>query len=159
MVEMETMVAEAKAALSARLLRQKEFPDGIFRDPAWDMLIDLMVNTLAGRAVNVSSLAIASGVPATTALRYIGLLESQGHIVRHADESDSRVKYLRLSRSTFEKLSRHFGSVRTSRERIQNGLLHDRRRTDQDSVDPVIFSTDVIGLFGRESEQRKFQAD
>src|SRR3546814_1843272 len=53
----------------------------LFRsDPAWDMLLDLYLaaerNT---RPVSISSLCIASAVPATTALRWIKTFRSEEH--------------------------------------------------------------------------------
>lgn len=120
MVEIETMLAEAMGALSARELRRTDFPDEVFRNPAWDMLVDLLVNTLEGRSVSASTLAIASGIPATTALRYIGLLEGQGHLSCYLDQTDNRVKNLRLSQTTLEKLSSHFVNVRLSRKRFED---------------------------------------
>ncbi|MEZ5655102.1 MAG: hypothetical protein R3E04_04340 [Sphingobium sp.] len=64
----------AKLALRIRRRRDAIFSDelgasSIFGEAAWDMLLDLFVSRSENKRVSVSSLCIASGVPATTALR------------------------------------------------------------------------------------------
>ncbi len=55
-----------------RQLRARFFDGELFADPAWDMLLDLTAARVEARRVSVTSLCIASGVPPTTALRWIG---------------------------------------------------------------------------------------
>lgn len=60
--------------LKRRVVRGKffdSFSEDLFRDPAWDMLLDLTLAHTECRRVSVTSLCIASGVPPTTALRWI----------------------------------------------------------------------------------------
>ena len=57
--------------VSRRQMRSDLFPSAYFADPVWDMLLDLYAAHHENRLVSVSSLCIASGVPATTALRWI----------------------------------------------------------------------------------------
>jgi hypothetical protein len=83
--------------IRARRLRDQFFPDGLFADPAWDMLLDLMAARLEERRVAVSSLCIAAAVPPTTALRWIKLLTDEGLLVRHADPQDGRRVHIELS--------------------------------------------------------------
>ena len=52
-----------------RRRRDQLFAGDLFADPAWDMMLDLAAAGLEGVDVAVSSLCIASAVPATTALR------------------------------------------------------------------------------------------
>src|SRR3546814_11460790 len=62
--------------IRCRRLRDRYFDGDLFADPAWDMLLDLYLaaerNT---RPVSISSLCIASAVPAPTALRWIKTFE------------------------------------------------------------------------------------
>jgi len=101
----------------------------------WDMLVDLFINTLEGREVSVSSLALASGAPATTALRYICILEQQRHLVRHPHPLDRRVTHLRLSAFTFSKLKEYFVTVHA-----------DRRCNANLSVDPSDFKRPMVKM-------------
>lgn len=92
--------------------RQNYFPDGLFSDPAWDMLLDLTYARLAGKRVSVSSLCIASRVPATTALRRIGDLVSEGLATRVRDEADGRRVFVQLTEDGFSRMLTYIDSVR-----------------------------------------------
>ncbi len=86
-----------RSAIRARRLRDGFFPDGLFADPAWDMLLDLFAARLEGNNVSVSSLCIAAAVPPTTALRWITTLTDAGLLARTEDPSDRRRAFITLS--------------------------------------------------------------
>ena len=86
-----------RSIIRARRLRDRYFKGGLFADPAWDMLLDLMAARLENNRVAVSSLCIAAAVPPTTALRWIKSLTDQGLFVRCADPQDGRRVYIELS--------------------------------------------------------------
>jgi DNA-binding MarR family transcriptional regulator len=73
-----------------RASRRELINAALLGEPAWDILLDLFASEMEGRAISVSSACIASGVPATTALRYLGKLESRGLAARVAAEGDRR---------------------------------------------------------------------
>lgn len=89
--------AALRSIIRARQLRASYFPAGIFADPAWDMLLDLMRARQAGQAISISSLCIASGVPPTTALRWIKTMTDRGIFVRTADAADGRRVFIRVA--------------------------------------------------------------
>ncbi|MBO9711914.1 winged helix DNA-binding protein [Sphingomonas sp.] len=89
--------ADVRAILRARRMRDEFFPAGLFPDPAWDMLLDLYATHLEEAKVTVSALCIASAVPATTALRWLEILESEGLVVRNPDTKDRRRIHVSLS--------------------------------------------------------------
>jgi DNA-binding MarR family transcriptional regulator len=62
----------------------------LFRDPAWDMLLELFVAHQQSRTLCVSSLCYSSGVPLTTALRQLVRLEANELVVREGDAKDTR---------------------------------------------------------------------
>jgi len=66
-------------------------------EPAWDILLDLFIRAAAGRPVSVTSSALASGVPSTTALRYFDRLEGKGMISRRKSPTDGRVTFVDLT--------------------------------------------------------------
>ena len=82
-----------------RLRRRREalFGSDLFGEPAWDMLLALYATELAGRRESVSGLCSVSGVPSTTALRWINVLENAGWIARKADALDGRRSFLSLT--------------------------------------------------------------
>lgn len=92
--------------------RQNYFPDGLFSDPAWDMLLDLTYARLTGKRVSVSSLCIASRVPATTALRRISDLVSEGLVTRIRDENDGRRVFVDLTDDGFSRMTAYIDNVR-----------------------------------------------
>lgn len=84
-------VTQFAAGMRAIRLRRNELlGKPVFRDPAWDMLLDLVVAADERRAVSVSGLCHASGVPTTTALRHVERLETLGLLKRTPDPVDKR---------------------------------------------------------------------
>ena len=90
--------AAIRHAIRARRLRGGFFGDGLFEDPAWDMLLDLYAAELEGGRVSVSSLCIAAHVAPTTALRWIGRLADAGLFERRPDPHDRRRAFIALTR-------------------------------------------------------------
>jgi DNA-binding MarR family transcriptional regulator len=78
-----------------RMKRNDVLGAPIFRDPSFDMLLELFANDQRGEQISVTSLCYASGVPMTTALRHLGQLEKHGLIAREGDHRDSRRCYVR----------------------------------------------------------------
>lgn len=95
----ESRQAASLAAHYLKMRRRRSAIIGadIFADPCWDMLLDLFVQASNGIDVSVKSACLASGVPCTTALGYVSILEREGLIIRSADRSDRRRTFLRLS--------------------------------------------------------------
>lgn len=59
-------------------------------DPVWSMLLELYSSDLRGQIACVKVLCLASGVPATTALRWLTVLEDRGWIAKQPDARDGR---------------------------------------------------------------------
>ena len=89
--------ALVRRLIMARRDRARFFPDTLFADPAWDMLLDLAAARLEGKQVPVSSLCIAAAVPTTTALRWVRSLADAGLIERQSDPFDARRSHVSLS--------------------------------------------------------------
>ncbi|HEY6817592.1 MAG TPA: winged helix DNA-binding protein, partial [Croceibacterium sp.] len=73
--------------------------------------LDLAAARAENQRVSVTSLCIASGVPPTTALRWIGQLTSAGLLERVEDEADRRRAFLALSDTAAEAIARYFAAV------------------------------------------------
>ncbi|MEM8726585.1 MAG: MarR family transcriptional regulator [Pseudomonadota bacterium] len=99
--------------IANRQARAKFFDAGLFADPAWDMLLDLTAAHAEHQRVSVTSLCIAAGVPATTALRWIKQLVESGVFERIADSSDKRRAFVALSDTTVEAMARYFAEIET----------------------------------------------
>lgn len=100
----KTLIAAAREEVRRRGDRRLVLGPDLLAEPAWDMLLDLYLARAAGRRVAVSSLCIAAGVPTTTALRWIRVLERGGFLVREGDCSDRRRSFIDLSASAREKV-------------------------------------------------------
>ena len=90
--------------LNVMKLKRTHFPEPLFSDPCWDMLLDLGMSHFEQRAISVSSLCIASGIPQTTALRRIADLENIGLVTRAKDPDDGRRIYIALTDAGLERL-------------------------------------------------------
>jgi DNA-binding MarR family transcriptional regulator len=106
-------VETVRAVIRARRLRTRYFPEHLFADPAWDMLLDLLQAEIAQLRVPVSSLCIAAAVPATTALRWLKTLVQEGIFVRRADPHDGRRVFVELAPDASRALRRYFAEVGT----------------------------------------------
>ncbi len=91
-----------------RQLRARFFEGDLFADPAWDMLLDLTAARAEHTRVSVTSLCIASGVPPTTALRWIGQMTEAGLLDRVEDETDRRRAFVTLTEKASEAMARYF---------------------------------------------------
>lgn len=100
-----------RAMIAQRQARAKFFDADLFADPAWDMLLDLTAAHAEGQQVSVTSLCIAAGVPATTALRWIKQLVETGVFERVADAADKRPAFIALSEKSVDAMARYFASV------------------------------------------------
>lgn len=96
-----------------RQLRARHFDAQLFADPAWDMLLDLTAARAEHRRVSVTSLCIASAVPPTTALRWIGQMVEQGLFVRVGDQTDRRRAFIELSDRCADIMARYFAEIGT----------------------------------------------
>lgn len=104
-VDSATLAAIATRIYDCRILRDRKFgSNGLFGEPAWDILLSLYSDQVSGRPVSVSSACIAANVPETTALRWLGKLEKEGLIERNTDPADRRRVYVSLTRIGRAKL-------------------------------------------------------
>lgn len=118
MVQVDSDIARlevVREAIASRANRTKFLPTHLFADPAWDMLLDLYHSNLVQRRVTISSLCIASNVPATTALRWIKALEGDGLASREADPFNARRYYIALTERGLTALKEFFFNPPTGR--------------------------------------------
>jgi len=101
-----------------RQLRARFFDGELFADPAWDMLLDLTAARAEHNRVSVTSLCIASGVPPTTALRWIGQLTDAGLFQRVEDETDRRRAFIALTDKAADAMARFFAELGSAATRL-----------------------------------------
>lgn len=101
--------------IQGRTRRARYFDADLFADPAWDMLLELYACELGQRRLTVSNLCLAACVPATTALRWLSILERRGLAARQNDPLDRRRIYVRLTPSGVSAMEAFFGEPIESR--------------------------------------------
>jgi DNA-binding MarR family transcriptional regulator len=106
----EVTAADLRNIIKARRSRDNFFPQALFADPAWDMLLELYLSTLTQIRVATSSLCLGAAVPATTALRWINALEAEGLIERRSDPLDGRRVFVALSPKGIDQMQAYFRS-------------------------------------------------
>lgn len=63
-------------------IRDASFPSQLFVDPTWNILLALYLTENADEALAIDELCLASGVPASAALRWLLVLEDNGMVSR-----------------------------------------------------------------------------
>lgn len=106
-----TRLQLARLILWARGLLETQLNPELFANPALNILLDLYVNRSEGRGVSTSAACTASGVPTTTALRWINALAKRGMVVKHGLPTDKRFTFLELSEETAQSLDKLLGVI------------------------------------------------
>lgn len=100
-----------RSTQSARRARLTILPPELFSDPAWDMLLELFGCELEQTRISVGSLCAASGVPLTTALRWLRALEDRGLTRRKVDWQDARRIWINLTPVGSAAMHRYFQAI------------------------------------------------
>lgn len=100
-----------KSEFRNRIKRKTYFPTDLLGEPCWDMLLDLAAARLEQKTISASSACIASGVPPTTALRWLNELEKRGLVIRIADKNDGRRSLVEISDFGMNLLETYFKSL------------------------------------------------
>lgn len=95
----------------SRRLRDKFFPEQLFADPAWDIMLLLYSLERAGRRLGVSAVCESAGVPVSTGHRWVQRLVDSAMVVRERHPTDRRVSWLRLTGSALIKLDAYLDEM------------------------------------------------
>lgn len=93
----EKLAAIATAFYRARQRRAAYFDAELFAEPAWDMLLDLFVNSVRGVRVPTTSLCLAANVSHATGTRWIGQLQAAGLLLRKKEFLDRRYNLVEMT--------------------------------------------------------------
>lgn len=94
-----------------RSARDTFIKTAIFGEPAWDMLLALYVAELTRERYTVTQVASYSGGSASTALRWISCLESEGYIRQWPHLADGRCHFLGLTNKARAELDAYFQNI------------------------------------------------
>lgn len=94
----------ARRYVHQRRLRRDIFRADVFREPAWDILLDLYCARLSGKEVSIMDACIAAGVPSTTGLRYVRRLLATKLVTLRRDATDRRRSWVELTDVTVAQI-------------------------------------------------------
>lgn len=101
-----SMKSYAQSVYRFRRSRTKYFDEDLFGEAAWDMLLDFFIAANLNKTIAITLACFASGVPATTALRWIAILVERGLVEKEADPDDRRRVFVRLSKQGWDAMTR-----------------------------------------------------
>tara|TARA_R110000824_G_scaffold17142_9_gene70043 strand:+ start:1767 stop:2249 length:483 start_codon:yes stop_codon:yes gene_type:complete len=78
--------------------------NGLFADSCWNMCLDIYICGLKDERVTVSAIAHSSGIPMTTAMRYINVMVEQGLIEKTPNPADNRMIFVSASLECMTKI-------------------------------------------------------
>ena len=103
------IVQQAERIRAHRARRGKLFPQPIFGEPPWEMLMALYLDH-AEEGATTAELAASTSLPSTTAARWLGYLEDHGLVSRRPHPNDRRCSLVELTDSAMKALDECFAS-------------------------------------------------
>lgn len=119
-LDVANTVSVLRRIIRERRVRERFFKKARFGEPAWDIILDLTLASFEGKTVAVSSLCIASGVPMSTAMRWINEMIEAGLIDRWIDPTDGRRNLMQVSPATRDAMLRYLAALNVS----ENAVSH-----------------------------------
>jgi hypothetical protein len=113
-LDVASTVGVLRRIIRERRVRERYFNEVRFGEPAWDIILDLTLAWFENKTVAVSSLCIASGVPMSTAMRWINDMIEAGTIDRWIDPADGRRTLVRITPSTRDAMLRYLAALNVS---------------------------------------------
>lgn len=105
----------AEHMLEARRGRLKHFDGELFGEPGWDMLMAIYIAHARGYRMTVTDMCFESGVPQTTALRWLNYIEERALIERKRKYlSDGRTVLVSLTPLGLEKMNAYLEQARAT---------------------------------------------
>lgn len=94
--------------IRARHLRHRYFPEMLFGEPAWDMLLELLDAELDARQVTITNLCEAAGVPGSVGMRWLNSLVAEKLVRRRPDPYNALCEFIELEPRTSTAFRRYF---------------------------------------------------
>jgi DNA-binding MarR family transcriptional regulator len=91
------LLARARIVIKGRRMRGRYFSPAIFGEPAWDILLVLYIADVSGDRQTIGKLAEWIVTPPSTVMRWVGYLERERLVERHAHPTDRRIMFIRLT--------------------------------------------------------------
>jgi DNA-binding MarR family transcriptional regulator len=92
--------------LEMRSARLQLLPEGMFGEPAWEILLLLYIEQ-QGTRLNISGLSTILQLPPTSVLRWLNYLEERQFVLREDHPTDQRSVFIKLTPLATEALDRY----------------------------------------------------
>ncbi|WP_260580424.1 MarR family transcriptional regulator [Sphingopyxis sp. PET50] len=106
-----SLIEQLNFSLQMRRTRKSHFGSNQLTGPVWDMLLDLMLAKTNDRELSASDLATGAGVPLSSGLRMIAMLEQLDLAERFTDQRDRRRSIVRLTPNGVDSMTRYFEKI------------------------------------------------
>ena len=103
--ERATARAWAERFYTERRRRDALFPDGLFGEPAWDLLLAMFVAREKNQAMILCKAYRAAGVTDTTGRRLLDRMEADGLITRRRAPRSRKMRIVELTELAVERLT------------------------------------------------------
>jgi len=104
-VECATARARAERLYAERRRRDAMFPDGLFGEPAWDLLLAMLIARDRNQAMILCKAYKAAGVTDTTGRRLLDRMEEEGLITRRRAPRSRKMRIVELTELAVERLT------------------------------------------------------
>jgi hypothetical protein len=103
--ERATARAWAERFYAERRRRDALFPDGLFGEPAWDLLLAMFVAREKNQAMILCKAYKAAGITDTTGRRLLDRMEADGLITRRRAPRSRKMRIVELTELAVERLT------------------------------------------------------
>jgi len=117
----------AEFTVSMRRHREVLFGADLFGDPAWDILLEVLIAEIDARPLNVSNACVVGNMPMSTGLRWVVKLEEDGFIKRVPDQHDRRVSWVRMTAQGIRYMAEHFNHEIGALAKLGAGIKRGRK--------------------------------
>lgn len=107
MDERSRACAWAEHLYAERRGRDAQFPDGLFGEPAWDLLLAMFIARDRNQAMILCKAYKAAGVSDTTGRRLLDRMEKEGLITRRRAPRSRKMRIVELTDLAIERLTEY----------------------------------------------------
>lgn len=93
-----SLLRSARARVKVRNQRRDILGKKLWNEASWDVLLALYTSWIDGIRLCVTDVAVMTGIPNATAIRWLGAFVDEGLLVRKEDAVDHRRTWVQLSR-------------------------------------------------------------
>lgn len=123
----EALALVAHRVYQSRRRRTRYLAPGLFGEPAWDILLDLFCARVHGKKARTTSVCLAARTPASTGLRWLGVLEEQGLIHRGGESDDRRARWVSLTDHGYRAMKQYLSEGMRANELPAGNYMSPRR--------------------------------